>query len=261
MALADRDYYRQPPRREAFARVPLMSVTMWLITICCVIYIIDALSPKLPYPLRLPDGRQIDIIDLPMSRIQYAFHFSAYTVFGLHQYWRYITFQFLHAGIWHLLFNMLSLFLFGPLIEQYLGRKRFTAFYLIGGAAGGAMYLLLWQFGVLRNPPELGGRIALAITPLVGASAGIFGVLVAAARVAPDVEVVLFPIPIPVRLRTLAWLLIAIAIVTVLFGWTNAGGQAAHLGGAFMGYALISNPRVLNIFEPATWRRRTVGSA
>jgi membrane associated rhomboid family serine protease len=261
MALADRDYYRQPPRREAFARVPLMSVTMWLITICCVVYVVDTLSPKHPYTLWLPNGQAIAIVDLPMSPITYAFHFSAYTVFGLHQYWRYITFQFLHANIWHLLLNMLYLFMFGPLIEEYLGRKRYAAFYLICGAAGGAMYLLLWQLGVLRNPPELGGRIAMAITPLVGASAGIFGVLVAAARVAPDVEIVLFPIPLRMRLRTLAWISIAIAVVTVLFGWTNAGGQAAHLGGAFMGFALISNPRVLNVFEPATWRKRVARDA
>jgi membrane associated rhomboid family serine protease len=91
--------------------------------------------------------------------------------------------------------------------------------------------------------------------PLVGASAGIFGVLIAAAFVAPNATIMLLFPPIPMQLRTFAWVLIAIAVFSVFTAGHNAGGEAAHLGGAAMGAALMSNPRVLNIFDPATWRR------
>ena len=142
---------------------------------------------------------------------------------------------------------MFVLYSFGPMIESYFGRKRFTAFYLLCGSSGAAVYLILWQFHVL---------VGNGFVPLVGASAGIFGVLIAAANVAPDATVRLIFPPIPMKLRTMAWGLIAVAVLTIFLGWKNAGGEAAHLGGAFMGYALIQNPRFLNLFDPASWKRR-----
>jgi membrane associated rhomboid family serine protease len=57
----------------------------------------------------------------------------------------------------------------------------------------------------------------------------------------------LFP-PIPMQLRTLAWVMVAIAVATVFFNAGNAGGEAAHLGGAVVGYLLIQRPQVLNVF-------------
>ncbi|NBC11674.1 MAG: rhomboid family intramembrane serine protease, partial [Planctomycetes bacterium] len=92
-----------------------------------------------------------------------------------------------------------------------------------------------------------------ADTPLVGASAGLFGVLIAAAVIAPNAEVMLLFPPIPVKLRHLAIFFVFLAVYTVLFfghqPGQNAGGEAAHLGGAAMGYLLIRRAYLLNVFE------------
>ncbi len=124
------------------------------------------------------------------------------------QLWRFLTFQFLHANLNHILFNMISLFFFGPLIETYLGSRRYLAFYLLCGVAGPLTYMRPVGRPPARRPPG---------TPLVGASAGIFGVLIAGAMVAPNTEVLIWGI-LPVKLKTFAWVLLAVAVYTVLHG-------------------------------------------
>jgi len=185
----------------------------------------------------------------PVHPIQTYGWFSVTTALGHLQLWRLVTFQFLHAGFDHILFNMIALFFFGPLIESYLGSRRYLAFYLLCGVAGPVMYVVLWQVGLLSSGPS---------TPLVGASAGIFGVLIAGATVAPNSEVLIWGV-LPMKLRTFAWVLLAIAAYTVFqhgaTGTNNAGGQAAHLGGAAAGYALIRYPRVLDVFDRIARRR------
>src|SRR5205814_1372266 len=139
-----------------------------------------------------------------------------------------------------------ALYMFGPMIESYLGRWRYLAFYLICGIGGAVSYLVLWQAHVLVGYPWV---------PLVGASAGIFGILIAASRVAPDTTVMLMFPPIPMRLKTMAWVFVGIALFTVFTNGKNAGGEAAHLGGAILGYVLIANPRVLDVFDFAKMRQ------
>jgi membrane associated rhomboid family serine protease len=167
--------------------------------------------------------------------------------------WRFLTFQFLHANLNHILFNMMTLFFFGGMVEQFLGSKRFLAFYLLCGISGGLMYLLL-------NGLAIGGQAAFgpgfhlpgllfndSDTMLVGASAGVFGVIMAAAYLAPNATVLLFFV-IPMRLATLAYGLLGFALLAVIFGWANAGGEAAHIGGALAGFWLVRNPAHLHGF-------------
>lgn len=193
------------------------------------------------------------------------------------EFWRFITFQFSHANLNHLLFNMIALWFFGPIVEQALGRRRFLAFYLTCGVAGALLYLLLNAAGVgihdLLGPDAKvpGVLINNPNTPLVGASAGIFGVLIAAARYVPNATVLLFFI-IPMRLSTLAYGLVAVAVATVLLAslgisvpllpipTDNAGGEAAHLGGAMAGWYFARRPQkladffdVLGRLGPSRW--------
>lgn len=171
--------------------------------------------------------------------------------------WRIIGFQFCHADMNHLIFNMIGLFFFGPIVERYLGSRRFLAFYLICGVAGALVYLLLNASGFAVLQLSAGKATVPGLlfndphTPLVGASAGIFGVLMAAARIVPNATVLLFFI-IPMRLATLAYALVIIAVGTVILGGSkagsNAGGEAAHLGGAIAGWWLIAQPDRLQGF-------------
>ena len=211
---------------------PLRSVTIWLIIINVLVYIADniLISHGIGYVVTIPG-----VGSMVFPPLQFWGHFSEVFAIGKLQLWRFITFQFLHENLEHILFNMIALYFFGPLVEQAMGRRQFLPFYLLSGMGGAGMYLLLLVLGFHIGSPWV---------PLIGASAGIFGVLVAAAMIAPNVEALIFGI-IPIPLRWLAGLFILYAVFTVLFSGSNAGGQAAHLGGAVVGYALTRWPGVL----------------
>ena len=237
MGIHDRDYYRDPPRRPTpFGGIRPLSVNTWLIVVNVAVFLLNTLLV----------GTVVDPWGDVVGRfhpIEYYGWFSVTTALYHLQLWRLVTFQFLHANFDHILFNMIALYFFGPLIEAYLGSRRYLAFYLLCGMAGPAMYIVLWGAHVLTGGPS---------APLVGASAGIFGVLVAGAMVAPNTVVLIWGL-LPIKLRTLAWVLLAIAAYTVFhygpFASNNAGGQAAHLGGAAAGYLLIRYRHVLDVFD------------
>jgi len=154
------------------------------------------------------------------------------------QVWRLLTYQFIHADFFHILFNMVGLYFFGPMIEQWWGRKRFLAFYLLCGVSGALVAMALGAI------PGLG--IFPSGASLVGASGAIFGILVGCAALFPHQRVqLLFP-PIPMTLRTMAIIFLGIAVMRVIAGSANAGGEAAHLGGAILGFVLVKNAAWLN---------------
>lgn len=180
-------------------------------------------------------------------------HFSTGKALEL-QVWRFITFQFLHASPTHLLFNMLGLFFVGGLVEQYLGRRRFLAFYFVCGIAGAFCYLLLNAIGyaAIQMQPALAAKLPALLfndvyTPLVGASAGVFGVLMAAAFIAPR-EIVSVFLVIPMQLRNAVYLFLAAAFLNLVLGGNNAGGDAAHVGGAIAGAYFIRHAHLLRDF-------------
>lgn len=170
------------------------------------------------------------------------------------QFWRFITFQFLHADLMHLLFNMVGLFFFGMIVEQYLGSKRYLAFYLLCGIAGACMYLLLNSLGMLVKEFTNKEWVPFLLfndkdTILVGASAGVYGVIMAAAYLMPHTKVLLFFV-VPMKLRTLAYGIVAFSFFYVALAQpnTNAGGHAAHIGGAIAGFFFIRKPHLLHGF-------------
>ena len=220
--------------------MPAWSFNTWLIAINVAVFLLDHLLGRDGLPGFGPVGQNefgqvFYQRELPLT---YWGHFSAAEALGHLQLWRLITFQFLHASGEHILFNMVALYFFGPLIESFLGSARYLAFYLLCGMGGAVMYLALWGTHFLVASPW---------EELVGASAGIFGVLIAAAIVAPQATVLIYGI-IPLKMRTMAWLMLAWAVGTIILNGHNAGGEAAHLGGAIVGYVLMRNPRWLNVF-------------
>lgn len=184
---------------------------------------------------------------------------------GIHErkVWEFLTFQFIHGSVPHVLFNSMGLFFFGPWMERWWGARRFMLFYLVSGAAGAMFYAILVYVGILPQTlveilDDGSQRIVSSIyVPLVGASAGIYGILVGVAVIAPSLRVsLLFP-PITLTMRQLALAALAIAVAVIITGFGgNEGGEAGHLGGAIMGYFLMKMPALLGSSGGSPHRRR-----
>ena len=179
-----------------------------------------------------------------LAMAEYGHFSTAKAIFGI-EFWRFLTFQFLHANLIHLAFNMLGIWFLGRLVEDQLGPKKYLAFYLVCGIFGAVMYLLLNLLGNVMGLRIPGLLMNDPATPLIGASAGVFGVVMACAYIAPNATVqLLFP-PIPMKMKTFAYGFVALALVMLLLGTNNAGGEAAHLGGAIAGFFFIRNTHLL----------------
>lgn len=136
--------------------------------------------------------------------------------------------MFMHAGLGHLFFNMLSLFFFGSLVEASMGSKRFFIFYLVCGF--GAL-LVYWAAGFLM------GNISPAV-PVLGASGAIYGVLVAHAYIEPNRVVYLLIPPIPLKMKYLVVGMIALDIFGGISNAASGTAHFAHLGGGLLGLLL-----------------------
>ncbi len=141
------------------------------------------------------------------------------------QPWRYITFQFLHAGLFHILFNMIGLYFLGMMLEASWGARRFLVFYLGCGAAAGVAHVVMVF--------AMGGDME---TVLLGASGGVYGVVFACAVLFPHIRVIVFLFPMPIRTAAALFLGIAVffTLQEIVGGGAMGGGvsHVAHLGGA-----------------------------
>ncbi len=141
--------------------------------------------------------------------------------------WQLITYQYLHGGFGHILFNMFALWMFGMELENLWGSRRFAVYYTLAGISAGLVHMTVTMI--------MGG----APVPTVGASGSIMGVLLAFGMIFPDRPVMMFPIffPIPARIFVLGY-----AALDLISGVSNAqDGVAhfAHLGGALGGFLLL----------------------
>jgi len=163
------------------------------------------------------------------------------------QLWRLVTYQFLHGGLWHILFNMIGLVSFGPLLERTWGTRTFLGFYLGCGMAGGLCYVLLTVLKVL--PAGF----------MIGASGAILGMLAASAILFPQITVLVYFL-LPVPIRYVALIFIVIGLLVIFTGGYNAGGEAAHLGGMGAGAAFVllrdRFDRVLFGLRSIIWHRQ-----
>lgn len=142
--------------------------------------------------------------------------------------WTVLTYAFSHKDLLHIVFNMLTLYWFGMLVSEYLNSKRLISLYVLGALAGSLFYVLIYNFFP-------GAKVAMGPT-MLGASGAVFAVVVGAATLMPNYSFHLIFIG-PVRIKYIAGLLVLLSIFQLR--GMNAGGQLAHLGGAFMGYVFI----------------------
>lgn len=149
----------------------------------------------------------------------------------LTRFWTPLTYMFMHAGIFHILFNMLWLYWIGQIFEEYLGYKRTIGLYLLGGLGGALFFVASYNiFPAFATSGLLWG------STVVGASACVMAIVVATATLLPDYTIYLMLIG-PVKLKWLAVFFVVIDFLTVT--GANSGGEIAHLGGAFMGFIYI----------------------
>jgi membrane associated rhomboid family serine protease len=143
--------------------------------------------------------------------------------------WTLITTFFTHYGFFHILFNMLFLYWFGRLIHEYLGNSRLINLYILGGLAGGALYIIIYNLSPLFVDQ-------VGHSALIGASASVFAIVVAAATLMPDHQFYLLLLG-PVKIKYIAIFYVAMSFVGSI--GPNAGGDIAHLGGAIIGYFYV----------------------
>jgi membrane associated rhomboid family serine protease len=202
---------------------PFTRAVTWLIGINTGIYLL------MEFLVRIPIGR--DIFEycalIPFDVVRHGF------------IWQLVTYAFFHLGFTHWLFNMLALWMFGSAIENAWGTRRFLELYFIG-VIGAAVTTVALSYGHILGDP---------LTPTVGASGGIFAVLIAFGILFADNEIMMFPFPFTIKAKYFVGILI---VVTLALAMGGAGGVAyvAHLGGMFFGWLYVRRgpkPALVNV--------------
>lgn len=193
----------------------------------------------------------INVMVMLMTYLNETFMYEKFALFyptsPFFHWWQPITHMFMHGGIWHLFFNMYTLFIFGSVLERVWGTRKFLIFYFVTGLGAAAIHTgVEWiQMQSWLSKAAEGSLAAqnaihmLKMTPTVGASGAIYGVLMGYAMLYPDsVLTLIFP-PISMKAK---WFVLVFAAIELLTGVTGTGGgiaHFAHLGGLIFGFLLI----------------------
>lgn len=157
-------------------------------------------------------------------------NFDAFSPGQNFQIWQLLTYGFLHGGFSHLLFNMLALYMFGGPLEQTWGNKRFLTYYLVCVAGAGLCQVLVGWWAMSNGGDPY---------PTLGASGGVFGLLLAFGMLFPNQRVMLLFPPIPMKARTFVIVFGALELIMGFTGWQPGVAHFAHLGGMLFGWLLI----------------------
>jgi membrane associated rhomboid family serine protease len=148
--------------------------------------------------------------------------------------WQLVTYSFLHGDVWHIAFNMFALWMFGGPVENALGARRYALYYFVCvlGAAVAQLLTIQWF-----TPHDF--------HPTLGASGGVFGLLLAFAILYPRARIVMlyFPIPMPAPIAVMIFM--ALELFFGVTGTQSGVAHFAHLGGALVGFVLIQYWRVV----------------
>ena len=146
--------------------------------------------------------------------------------------WQPFTYIFLHGGLFHLLINMLFLWMFGRELELVWGQKKFLNYFFLCGVGAGLINVIVkWVPALWGHEPS--------ITPTVGASGAIFGILIANAVLFPDRRIWLIPLPITIPMRPYVAVMAAIEFFGTLGSTGDNVSHICHLGGMLVGYLYL----------------------
>src|SRR5579859_3897372 len=152
--------------------------------------------------------------------------------------WQLVTYSFLHGGLMHVGFNMFALWMFGAEVERVWGPRRMAMAYFASVVSGAVAQLLV------------GGLFVATGGPVIGASAGVFGILLAYALIFPNRTIVLLIPPIPMPARVFVLLYAMLELVLGVTGTQAGVAHFAHLGGLLGGWLVYKYGRA----RPGNWR-------
>jgi membrane associated rhomboid family serine protease len=191
-----------------------------IVIICSGVFLVQTLADLL-----LGGGRAFHLIVQTFGLIPDA------VIHGL-RIWQPATYIFLHGGLFHLLINMLMLWMFGRELEQVWGKRRFLNYFFLCGVGAGLIEV------VIKTIPTLFGKEA-SLVPTIGASGAIFGILIANAILFPDRRIWLIPLPVTIPMRPY----VAVMAAIEFFGTLSSGGDnvshLCHLGGMLVGWIYL----------------------
>lgn len=156
--------------------------------------------------------------------------------------WQFVTYMFVHGGWWHIFFNMYALFIFGSVIENVIGSRKFGVLYFVCGIGAAAV-----NIGVQA--------LTHSFAPVVGASGAIYGILIAYAMLFPTARLTLIFPPISLSAKTWVLIFVFIELFTGLKpGFADGIAHFAHLGGMLFGFLLILYWRSTDkLFDRDSW--------
>lgn len=193
----------------------------------------------------------INVLVMIMTSLNETFMYEKFALFypssPFFHFWQPVTHMFMHGGFWHLFFNMYTLYFFGRVLEERWGAKKFLIFYFVTGIGAALVHtgvewiqMQHWMGQVAEGSLAAQADIYnLKMTPTVGASGAIYGVLMGFAMLYPDAIMSLIFPPISLKAK---WFVLIFGGIELLTGVTGVGGgiaHFAHLGGLIFGYLLI----------------------
>jgi len=197
-----------------------------------------------------PVVRNLLIANIAVYLVQSFLRIDLATIFGYHSFSlqemglfnpiQIFTYMFLHSGTSHIFSNMFGLFMFGPMLESFLGNKRFLILYIVSGVGACLLHGGISLYEISQFPVDSAEYTMMMSIPMVGASGAIFGMLGAFARLFPNTEMIIFPLPIPVKAKYLVSLYALFEIFSGFYNVMPGVAHFAHIGGLIFGILLIN---------------------
>lgn len=153
--------------------------------------------------------------------------------------WQVVTYMFMHGGVGHIFSNMFGLFIFGSTLETYMGSKKFLTYYLITGVGAAVLNSMLNTYEMSQLLANSEPYWRQAVTPMVGASGAIFGILVAFGVLFPNVELMLLFFPFPIKAKYFVILYGLYELYAGTAGLQQGVAHFAHIGGLITGFVLL----------------------
>ena len=193
----------------------------------------------------------INILVMIMTSLNGEFMYENFSLFyptsPFFKPWQIVTHMFMHGGFWHIFFNMYTFFIFGCVLERMWGPKKFLFYYFVTGLGAALLHTgvqaiemqVYMQQAAEGSTAAISAIHALKMTPTVGASGAIYGVLLGYAMLFPDsVLTLIFP-PISLKAKWFVMIFAGIELFTGVFGRGGSVAHFAHLGGMLFGWLVI----------------------